>query len=134
MYIYIYTRPHKLLSFNSYRVKIKVTYLLTYLLTCPAGFFPFCHFFFFLPKIRGRGPGPPLVPPLTAASLVASVKVTCLTKQWNDDDDDVNHDVDDDDDDDGGGSGAGSGSDDDDDLDRAQTTINQPCTDSTLIE
>ena len=30
MYIYIYTRPHKLLSFNFYRVKIKVTYLLTY--------------------------------------------------------------------------------------------------------
>ena len=29
MYTYIYTRPHKLLSFNSYRVKIKVTYLLT---------------------------------------------------------------------------------------------------------
>ena len=29
MYIYIYTRPHELLSFNSYRVKIKVTYLLT---------------------------------------------------------------------------------------------------------
>ena len=27
MYIYIYTRPHKLLSFNFYRVKIKVTYL-----------------------------------------------------------------------------------------------------------
>ena len=26
--------------------------------TCPAAFFPFCHFFFFLPKIRG-GPGPP---------------------------------------------------------------------------
>ena len=29
MYTYIYTRPHKLLSFNSYHVKIKVTYLLT---------------------------------------------------------------------------------------------------------
>ena len=29
MYTYIYTRPHKLLNFNSHRVKIKATYLLT---------------------------------------------------------------------------------------------------------
>ena len=27
--------------------------------TCPAGLFPFCHFFFFLPKIRRGGPHPP---------------------------------------------------------------------------
>ena len=37
---HIYTRPHKLLSFNSYRVKIKVTYLLLQKAnlkeTCPA--------------------------------------------------------------------------------------------------
>ena len=32
MYTYIYTRPHKLLSSNSHRVKMKATYLLTYLL------------------------------------------------------------------------------------------------------
>ena len=91
----------------------------------PCWLFPLLSFLLFLPKIRGRGPGPPLVPPLTVASLVASVNVTYLTKQLNDDDDD-------------GGSGAGSGSgdddNDDDDLDRAQTTVNQSCTDSTLLE
>ena len=38
MYTYIYTRPHKLLSFNSYRVKIKATYLLTYLSGALVGF------------------------------------------------------------------------------------------------
>ena len=30
MYTYIYARPHKLLSFNSYHVKIKVTYVLSF--------------------------------------------------------------------------------------------------------